>query len=296
MLKIKRYDFTTILGWSVSRYDMFTICKRLYYYQYYAKFDSDYPREKIDALKNLTSVPLEVGNIVHDTISTVLQRLLKSEDEIDRERFEVFVEKKVKQSCKSKPFFEVYYAEMESVEPEDILPAINECLTTFLDSPRFEWIKDKAIGSKRDWLIEPPGYGEARIDGMKVYCKVDFLFIVDGRIVIMDWKTGKRDEKKHGKQLLGYSTWAAHHLNASASNIDSIIAYLRPSYEEVELSPADSDIEDFVVQISAERQQMYAFCSDVEQNLPLEKETFPMTTQWGFCRYCNFKELCNRIE
>jgi hypothetical protein len=296
MLKMKRYDFTPILGWSVSRYDMFTTCKRLYYYQYYAKFDSDYPREKIDALKNLTSVPLEVGNIVHDTIATILKRLLKSENEIDRERFEVFVKRKVQQSCESKPFFEVYYAEMESVEPEDILPPINECLTTFLGSTRFDWIKDKAIGSKRDWLIEPPGYGEARIDGMKVYCKVDFLFIVNRKIVIMDWKTGKRDEKKHGKQLLGYSTWAAHHLNASASNIDSVIAYLRPSYEEVELSPSNSNIEDFAAKISAETQQMYAFCSDVEQNVPLEKETFPMTTQRGFCRYCNFKELCNRIE
>jgi CRISPR/Cas system-associated exonuclease Cas4 (RecB family) len=295
MLKIKRYDFSPILGWSISRYDMFSNCKRLYYYQYYAKFDPDYPRVKIDELKNLTSIPLEIGNIVHDTVSTVLRRLLKSKEEIDRQRFQTFVETMTAENCKNKVFFEVYYAERASVEPPDLLPSINECLTTFLASPRFQWIKDKAISSKNEWLIEPPGYGEARIDGMKVYCKVDFLFVVDGRIIILDWKTGKRVEEKHGKQLLGYTTWAAHHLNASAADIDAVIAYLRPSYEEVELSSSDSDLKNFASQIRAETEEMYAFCGEVQENVPLEKESFPMTSRLGFCKYCNFKELCDRV-
>lgn len=295
MLKIKRYDFSPILGWSNSRYEMFRNCKRLYYYQYYAKFDPDYPRVKIDGLKNLTSVPLEIGNIVHDTISTVLKRLLKSNNEIDKERFEEFLEGMAAENCNNKTFFEVYYSEVKSVEPEDILPPIDECLTTFLDSPRFGWIRDKALESKRDWLIEPPGYGEARIDGMKVYCKVDFLFVVDGRIIILDWKTGKRVEEKHGKQLLGYTTWAAHHLNASAADIDAVIAYLRPSYEEVELTASDSDLKNFASQIRAETEEMYSFCTDVQENVPQEKESFPMTSRLGFCKYCNFKELCDRV-
>jgi hypothetical protein len=295
MLKIRRYEFTPILGWSMSRYEIFSNCKRLYYYQYYAKFDPDYPRVKIDDLKNLTSIPLEVGNIVHDTISTVLRRLLKSNNEIDRERFQEFVERTAIQNCRNKTFFEVYYSEVDSVEPADLLPPIEECLITFLDSSRFAWVRDKAIGSKHDWLIEPPGYGEARIEGMKVYCKVDFLFIVDGRIVILDWKTGKHHEEKHGRQLLGYSTWAAHHLNASAKDIDAIIAYLRPSYEEVKLSPSDSDLSEFAGQIHSETERMYSFCRDVQENVPLDKESFSMTNRLAFCKYCNFKELCDRV-
>lgn len=295
MLKIKRYQFSPILGWSVTRYDTFTACKRMYYYQYYSRFDPDHPKEKIESLKNLTSIPLEIGNIVHDTVSTVLRRLLKSNEEIDRQRFQTFVEAMTAENCKNKVFFEVYYAERASVEPPDLLPSINECLTTFLASPRFQWIKDKAISSKNEWLIEPPGYGEARIDEMKVYCKVDFLFVVEGRIIILDWKTGKRVEEKHGKQLLGYTTWAAHHLNASAADIDAVIAYLRPSYEEVELSASDSDLKNFASQIRAETEEMYSFCGEVQENVPLEKESFPMTSRLGFCKYCNFKELCDRV-
>jgi len=295
MLKIKRYEFSPILGWSISRYEMFSTCKRLYYYQYYAKFDPDYPRMKIDAFKNLTSLPLEIGNIVHETISTVLRRLLKSNDDIDRERFEEYVERKARENCTSKTFFEVYYGEMASVRAVDILPPIHECLTTFLESPRFGWIKNKAVASKHHWLIEPPGYGEARIDEMKIYCKVDFLFVVDGRIVILDWKTGKHDEEKHRKQLLGYSTWAARHLDVSAAEIDAIIAYLRPSYDEVKLSPGDRDLQEFAAQIRVETERMYSFCSNVLENTPLAKESFPMTSRLALCRYCNFKELCDRI-
>jgi len=91
---IKTFDYTPIPGWSVSRYDVFLTCKRRYYYNYYAKYDKDYPLWKIQELKKLTSFPLEVGNIVHDTIKALLKRLLKSEDEIDTTRFLDFAREK----------------------------------------------------------------------------------------------------------------------------------------------------------------------------------------------------------
>ncbi|MFQ5486205.1 MAG: RecB family exonuclease [Desulfobacterales bacterium] len=295
MVKIEKFDFTPILGWSITRYDTFNTCKRQYFYQYYAKYDSEFKRAKIDALKKLTSIPLEIGNIVHDTISAVLKRLLKSRRRIDQQKFDAFVEEMAETNCESKTFFEVYYKEMTSVEPEDLLPGIKECLKAFLGSSRFEWIKDQAVAGKHDWLIEPPGYGEARINGLKVYCKVDFLFVIDEKIIILDWKTGKRDEKKHRKQLFGYSTWAAHHLKASAPDINAAIAYLRPSYEEVALTPSTEDLKSFNARIGVETKEMNAFCSDVQENIPNDKASFQMIPQSIFCNYCNFKELCDRI-
>ncbi len=295
MIKFKRFDFTPILGWSASRYDMFSRCKRMYYYHYYAKFDSDFSRERINDLKSLTSIPLEIGSIAHDAVAAILNRLLKSTSEIDRRRFDGFVEKMASQYCGRKKFFEVYYLEMEAVELSDVLPAVKESLAAFLSSPRLKWIQDQVVAGKHDWLVEPPGYGEARIDGMKVYCKVDFLFVMDGRITILDWKTGKHDEEKHRKQLLGYSTWAVHHLNAAAQDIDAFVAYLRPCYEETGLSPSDDDLTGFAARIRSETDEMYAFCADVHENIPLHKDSFPMLPSRGFCRYCNFKELCDRI-
>ena len=47
-MKIKAFGFTPILGWSFSRYGIFSDCKRKYYYQYYGKYDTQYKRDKID--------------------------------------------------------------------------------------------------------------------------------------------------------------------------------------------------------------------------------------------------------
>ncbi len=295
MLGIHRYEYTPILGWSVSRYDTFSLCKRQYYYQYYAKHDPDYPRARIEALKKLTSIPLEIGSSVHDTIAAILRRLLRSDESIDVERFRHFVQTKVAHACQSKKFFEVYYAQTDAVMPEDMLPSIMDCLREFFDSTRFEWIKNKAIENKEEWLIDPPGFGESRLDDMKVYCKVDFLFAIDGRAVIIDWKTGKRDDQKHGKQLLGYSVWAMHHLGVQPSNIDAVIAYLRPEYQETQMTPTAEGLDDFTAQIRRETKEMYAFCTNVDENLPLSKRAFEMTSNQTFCEFCNFRELCNRI-
>lgn len=290
---VREFEYTPILGWSASRYEKFRICLRQYYYHYYGKHDPEFPPGKIKNLKNLTSIPMETGSIVHGIIAVILNRLLKTNSEIDRDRFEKFVERKVVLELGRRAFLEVHYSEIDEVLTSDLLPAVRECLLHFMDSPRLEWIREKALRSG-DWLIEPPGYGEARMMGLKVYCKVDFLFAVDGRVVILDWKTGKEDVEKHAKQLLGYSAWAVYHMGVSAAGIDPVTGYLRPEYREVRLSPTDAQLSSFMTRMGEETEEMYSFCRDVPQNLPLDREEFSMTSSQGLCRYCCFRELCGR--
>jgi hypothetical protein len=295
MLQVTRYDYTPILGWSSSRYDKFRSCKRQYYYHYYGKYDPEYPRIQIDRLKKLTSIPLEIGSITHQVIVAVLERLLRSKSTIDADRFERFVERKTELACRSGEFFEAHYAEREQVLKEDLLPDVRQCLESLLSSDRFGWIRDRALAEGNEWLIEPPGYGEARLEGYKIYCKVDFLFLVDGRATILDWKTGKRHERKHRDQLLGYSVWAMSQLGVTPRKIHPFVAYLRPRYDEIGLRPTRKMLEDFSSRIIAETEQMYRFCSNYIQNVPLEKDAFPMVEQSAYCRYCSFKELCGRV-
>ena len=177
-LKIKNFPFTSILGWSFSRYDTFTQCKRRYYYQYYAKFDPEYSRNKIDSLKALTSIPLEIGNIAHDIIKGVLERLKRTLEPIDMVRFEKHVEKIIISKL-TKNFFEIYYRQQEKIDINEIFPKTIESLNNLFESSRFEWIKEKAIPSKDQWLIEPSKYGESRMGDLKLYCKVDFLLQIE---------------------------------------------------------------------------------------------------------------------
>jgi hypothetical protein len=289
---IKKFDYTAILGWSVSRYDRFKICKRQYYYEYYAKFDSMYPKYKIDELKKLTSVPLAIGITVHEVIKVLLERLLKSEEEIDIKRFLDFARRETEEYCRKNTFAEVYYKEINFVNPQDLFNEIEKDLMNFLNSKRYKWLKTKAINNKDNWLIEPSGYGECRLQGIKAYCKVDFLFPVDNVVYITDWKTGKRDAEKHRKQLLGYVSWASYHFGKNPEEVIPVIAYLQPSYDEKIMKFNEYDIEKFIILVREETEEMYSFCSDVGENIPEDKKKFSKTSNNKICNYCNYRELC----
>ncbi len=292
---IRRFDYTDVLGWSHSRYNTFRTCKRKYFYQYYAGFDKEHVI-KINTLKNLTSIALEIGNITHQILQVLLKRIRKSEAEIDRQKFSGFSKRKAKEIFQSKIFQEIYYRDLDIIDfEEDILKRVNQGLANFLESDRLEWLFAEALTEKDDWMIEPEGFGECRIDNMKAYCKVDFLFPIGDEIHVIDWKTGKSDYSKHSEQLKGYVTWVAFHFGKKYDEIKPTVAYLLPEYRENSIEVNEFDIEDFSSQIRKQTNQMYQYCLDPEANTPLAKERFPMTENEKICKYCNFRELCDRI-
>ena len=292
MYEIKRFDFTTILGWSNTRYDIFISCKRQYYYQYYSKYDPVYKRWEIDNLKQMTSIPMEIGSITHDVIETLLNRLKKTEEKINEERFYEYAFRKTQEYCRKKEFSELFYKEIDRVEEDEIYYDVKICLDNFLNSERFTWLSEEAISNKTSWIIEPAGYGETRIEEMKAYCKVDFLFPIDDKIYIMDWKTGKRVIEKHSKQLKGYSAWASYHFSKKPIDVIPTIAYLRPEYEEIEIVYNEFDLEEFSNQVQNETREMYSFCKDINENIPEDKEKFVKTPNKLYCDYCNYRKLC----
>jgi hypothetical protein len=283
---------TAILGWSATRYEKFLLCKRQYYYEYYGRYDKEYPKEKIDFLRTLTSVPLEVGSITHDVIKVVLTRLRKTNKQIDMKRFWDFTKRKVEERCREGRFQEVYYKEIPEISSANLFKEVKEALERFLVSPRFQWLREEAFSWKEKWLIEPSGYGETRLCGMKMYCKVDFLFPIEREIYIIDWKTGRPLKEKHKKQLLGYVSWASYHFRKDPMEILPVIIYLRPSYEEFEMRFNEYDIQEFAIRVREETEEMYAFCRNIDEDIPKEKEEFRKTLNTKICDRCNYRELC----
>lgn len=289
---IKRFPFTPILGWSATRYELFSICRRKYFFHYYAKYDPDVPARRLAQLKELVTIPLETGGIVHEVIEALLNRLKASTQDIDREKFHDFADRAVKHRLSTKRFEEVVYAERSEILPEDMSPKVHACLDNFLGSPRFTWLVGEATDSSRDWIIDPPGFGETRLEDLKIYCKVDFLFPVGKEHHIIDWKTGKADPAKHRKQLIGYATWAATHFEVDPGRVRPTIAYLHPAYEEVQEAFDAVDLENFAVQVRAETQEMYDYCRDVDQNIPRDKAEFVRADDERICAFCSFREIC----
>lgn len=292
---VRNFEFTYILGWSASRYDAFSTCKRKYYYQYYAKQEPEETQIKINTLKGLTSIPLEIGNVSHEVIKTLLERLKKTARPIERDRFLNYVGRKAADILAEKNFSEVYYKEKEAVDAStEIIPRVESALTNLIDSDRLPWLMEEAIAQKGEWIIEPGGFGECRIDGLKAYCKVDFLFPVGDIVHIFDWKTGKPHDEKHLRQMLGYANWAHFHLGTEYSNIRTTVAYLLPEYKERKIERNEFEFEEFADVIRSETEEMYGYCENIESNTPKPIGEFPKTDILKNCSWCNFRELCGR--
>ena len=286
------YPFSPILGWSASRYEAFSFCKRHYFYQYYSKFDTEIPAAKIQALKLLTSRALAVGSLSHLGIESLLKRLERSTAPIDADRFSNHIAQLTETYLQTNTFEEDYYKSVQPPTQEDLIRAVMEYLTVFLQSERYSWICALPESDRKAWMIEPGGYGETRINNLKAYCKVDFLLQNEGRTYIFDWKTGKEDSEKHSRQMLGYALFAHTNLGVSFDRIELVLHYLSGFETRVALNKGD--LPEFERKVQAETQEMYAYCENVESNLPLPKEQFPMTESQKVCSYCKFRALCGR--
>jgi len=294
-IPVRSYDYTPQLGWSSTRWETFRTCQRRYFYQYYARYDREFEQGRIQRLRQLSSIPMTVGTVVHEVLAALLRRLLRTGAEIDTQRFWPYVERTITGELAQTGLMEVHYGQRTAPEPSELMEPARACLETFLASDRYRWVRDQ-LGSDPRYLIEPPGYGEARLQGMKIYAKVDVLLEAGGHTVILDWKSGRRDIEKHTRQLLGYAAWAQDNLQVPAEQIRCVVAYLRPEYEEIEKLLTGAELEGLALEVAAEIEQMHSLCQDPQRNIPLNKEHFPLTDNLGYCRHCQFRELCDRVD
>jgi hypothetical protein len=152
--RLRKFEFSDILGWSYSRYATFQQCKRKYYYEYYAKRDIE-NLPKIHLLKELTTVPLEIGNISHKLIQALLSRLQKSAGEIDREKFYEYARRTALDICKNKRFEDVYYGKRDAIDVEsEIFEPVSYAMKNFLLSDRLQWVFVEARMTNDVWIIE----------------------------------------------------------------------------------------------------------------------------------------------
>jgi CRISPR/Cas system-associated exonuclease Cas4 (RecB family) len=289
------YPYTSQLGWSSTRSETFRTCRRRYFFQYYARYDTELPLEHIQRLKGLSSIPMTVGEAVHDVLAVLLRRLLQSADPIDGDRFVCHVRQTLELALSGKELMEVHYGQRPMPRADDLFDSAMVCFEHLLSSERYNWLVAVLQRDPR-YLIESPGYGEGRLQGMKIYAKVDCLVEADGQVVILDWKTGRQDPVKHSRQLLAYAAWAEDYLGVEAQQIRCLAVYLQNGYEEFVKHPTRTDLQGLAMEVMAEIQDMQSLLRDVERNIPLGKNNFPLTENRGYCRNCQFRKLCDRVE
>jgi hypothetical protein len=287
-LRIKRFEYTDQLGWSFSRYQMFKLCKRQYYYHYYGR-RHDPESEKIEFYRDLTSIPLQIGTVLHRGISTVLKRVRKNPSPLEPEAVLTWLRGKTHEAVVNSRFLEQEYS-WQTVEIDDVWDSVRRGMENFLASNLFGELHAEAASGNAKWLIEPTGYGEMRIGDLKAYCKADFIRRISEGYTIFDWKSGRQNVQRDTLQLTGYAHYVSYHFEVPVEDVTCVAAYVLPEYLEIKSGSINS--RDFVELVARQTEEMYAYCEDGEANVPKSKEHFERTDIKAICRHCNYQAIC----
>jgi hypothetical protein len=280
-------------SWSVSRHDSFQSCRRRYFYAYYASQEDP----EIHRLKRLSALPLWAGSVVHETI----EGLLKARDSLPApEEQEAIVRAAVhsqmltdwRESEAGSLRFRLFEHEYQvAVEPEDKKIAVGIVMRSLRNFFRSEVLQEAYAAGRERWLTVED-LVSFEVEGLPVFVRMDLAFRDrEGRVVIVDWKTGRREGRFNGVQLAGYALYAAAQGWVSAAEeIRTELAYLAlPRYVRRRVDARQLDHARSFIRKSAGN--MKALLLDPLLN-QARLEDFPMIDRPQACRRCNFRRLC----
>jgi hypothetical protein len=279
-------------SWSVSRHDAFARCRRRYFYSYYEANENP----EVHRLKKLSALPLWAGSVVHETIETVL----KTRDAVPSpDEQEALIRAAVhgqmltdwRESEAGSVRFRLFEHEYRvPVDPEDkkiVVGTVMRSLRNFFKSP----ILAEAYAAGRERWLSVEDLVSFSVGGVPVFLRMDLAFRAgDGRVIIVDWKTGRGEGKFSEVQVAGYALYAAEQGWAAPEDIQTELAYIAiPRY--VRRSVDRRKLDHARAFIAKSATNMKALLLDPLANLG-RLEDFPMIDRSQVCRRCNFRRLC----
>jgi hypothetical protein len=285
-------------SWSVSRHDSFQTCRRRYFYAYYASQEDP----EIHRLKRLSALPLWAGSVVHETIEAFLKtrETMPSPEEqeaIVRAAVHSQMLTEWRESEAGSERFRLFEHEYQTpVEVEDKKIAVGTVMRSLRNFFRSEVLKEAFAAGREHWLTVED-LVSFDVEGVPVFLRMDLAFRDrEGRAVIVDWKTGRREGRFNEVQLAGYALYAAHQgWVAAADEIRTELAYLAiPRYVRRNVDSRKLDHARSFIRKSAGNMKALLLDPLVNQ---ARLEDFPMIDRPQACRRCNFRKLCfPRVE
>jgi len=279
-------------SWSVSRHDAFARCRRRYFYSYYAAGEDP----EIGRLKKLSALPMWAGSVVHETIESVLKTrdTLPSPDEqealiraaVHGQMLTDWRESEAG-SLRFRLFEHEYQVPVEADDKKIVVGTVMRSLRHFFRSPAL----GEAFAAGRERWLSVEDLVSFNVGDVPVFLRMDLAFRNrDGRVVIVDWKTGRGEGRFSEVQVAGYALYAAEQGWAAPEEIQTELAYLAiPRYVRRAVDRRKLDhLRSFVTKSAT---TMRALLLDPLANLA-RIEDFPMVDRPSACRRCNFRRLC----
>ncbi len=290
---VKSATVAAEFSWSVSRHDTFASCRRKYFYSYYASVDDP----EIYRLKKLSALPLWAGSVVHETIEALLKSrdalpAPEEQEAIIREAVHVRMLGEWRESDAVTTGFRLFEHEYaQPIDPEDKKILVGIVMRSLRNFFRSDTLRDAFAAGRERWLtIED--LVSFQVGDVTVLLRMDLAYRDhDGRVVIVDWKTGRGEGRFSEVQLAGYALYAAEQgWVGSADDLRTELAYLAiPRFVRRTISPKILDsARSFIVKSAG---NMKALLVDPAANLA-RLDDFPMVERPRVCRRCNFRRLC----
>lgn len=302
-------DIQLTYAWSESRVKCLRECAWKYYLTYFKAWNgwlvsAPQDKQRTYMLKNMTNMPMWVGSIVHDAIEEIItagredgkwktleqaqhdavQMLRKGWVQSTQKRWQISPKKNINLA-------EHFY--QEEIEPDKITSCKNKVLRSlkaFYDMPLFEIMQ----GLDKDaWLtIEDFQRFELNTEE-KVTVKIDCGFRYDGKVYLLDWKTGVVSDTVID-QLTTYAMYAIKQGWVSKPEDIIIIPVYLAAYAEIG--------EKATPHLSVTMQHMKRQAGIIRSEYPLltkafenkdEPSYFKRTDNEDACTGCFFRDICS---
>ena len=295
-----RNDFS----WSRSRDGSFQECRRRYYYQYYGSWggwspDAPPDTRRLYILKQLSSRQQWAGRTVHDAIEMALHAFADGRDipvdpfvhdvvERMRAEWKSSHAARYREAPKTTALFEhEYRVELPREAWRAISRNVEICLRNFFRLPLLAAIRRTP---SEHWSIEH--WSKVfQFEGTPMWIAPDFGFWTDeGRLALVDWKTGGKHGEGASFQLGCYALYAYELLGVPPAKVDLLEVNLREP-DVVTHDWDDARLDAVRDQLRLSIRSMKAYLADPEGNVA-RIEDFELTEEPRLCRWCNFRAVC----
>jgi len=202
--------------------------------------------------------------------------------------FESSKDKRYWQDPKSCALFEHEYdIEVTEEKWKDLWNHVQTCIQNFYSSDIFGVVRNIDFSL---WLPIEEFQGFL-FEDTKINVKLDFAYKDrDGRITIIDWKTGKSELAGSDVQLACYTLFAINHWNVDPEKVRTIEYNLRHN-RGITNRLDIGEIEEIKGYMRKSIREMKELLVDPVQNIA-SPHNFAKTTKKELCSSCNFRRVC----
>ena len=306
--------FKNNFSFSFSRLGMFSKCKQQYaynYYRYWGGWDKycDNTTRQNYVLKNLQSAPGYVGSLVHSIIQSYLidwkrnrvrptTTAMKHDAKVEIKAAMISCrDRKWLESPKLPNFAEIYYLDTEPTKADytrlyvDMMKRAHASIDCWFTSD----VVKKHVRVKTDNWMTIDDLSTFDFNGVTCYCALDFAYKTsDGKLHIVDWKTGKLPrDNSHNDQLGVYAYYAGVKWGYAPEDIVVYDVYIKEGVAvEVKTQVTQQMLDSAVELIGGGIDKMSLLIQKGSDNELNEGMVDTSPSRFN-CGWCNYREMCN---